>query len=195
MRKLSFAVCVALLFLGATPFKLRNALDRAVTNEREAVIRYEAYAQKAMEEGYPGAAALFHAAARAESVHATRFAQAMTERGLPVPEPPSIAPLVGSTADNLRAAAAAEVTERDRTYREAIDAASEASDAALVKIFDQTRDTEVEHANLLQAASRNLEKMKETKTFFVCDECGYTTDIELPMCVLCRLNKHPHEVH
>lgn len=194
MRKPLLLALAFLFLVSAVPFKLRNALDRAVINEREAVVRYEAFAKKADEEGYPGAATLFRAAARAEAVHAERFAMAMKERGLPIPEHVPSTPVVGTTAENLRTAASAEARERDTTYREALDAAHEASDAGIVKIFDQTRDTEIEHANLLQAATRQLESMKSGKPYFVCHECGYTTDIDLPMCALCRVHKHPHVV-
>lgn len=193
MRKLSL-VLASFFFLAMIPFQLRHVLDRAVTNEREAAARYDAFANKATEEGYPGAAALFRAAARAERVHAQRFILAMQERDVAVPAESSYQPQVGSTLDNLRAAASAEISERDKVYREAIDTASDARDAALVKIFDQTRDTEVEHANLLNAAARQLDSMKNPKAYYVCDHCGYTSDVELPMCALCRLNKHPHEV-
>ena len=85
--------------------------------------------------------------------------------------------------------------ERDKIYREAIDAAKAANDADLVKVFDQTRDTEVEHANLMNAAVRQLDKYREQKHFFVCDTCGYTSDIDLPMCALCRVGRHPHGSH
>jgi rubrerythrin len=175
--------------------KVRNILERAVQNEREAATRYDAYALKAAEEGYPGVVNLFTAAARAERVHASRFEKAMRERGIPIPSALDYEPRVGTTRENLRAAAAAEVSERDGIYREAIDAAAGASDAALALVFDQTRDTEVEHANLMNAAARQLEKLRESKAFFVCDDCGYTTDVELPLCCLCRTRHAPHKVH
>lgn len=119
----------------------------------------------------------------------------MKARGIAVPEPAVHEQSVGTTADNLRAAAVAENQERDGTYREAIAAAGDARDEELVTLFDHTRDTEVEHANLFNTAARQLEQYKETKQFYVCDQCGYTTDVKLPMCALCRTHKHPHEVN
>lgn len=194
MKRILFVACAVLLFTGAVPFKVRHALDRAVENEREAAARYEAFAAKATEEGYPGAANLFRAAARAEMVHADRFATALKARNLPVPAPGEYQPHVGTTAENLSAAANSEIQERDGFYRDAIDDARDGGDAELAQIFDQTRDTEIEHSNLLLAASRNAEKLRTAKTFYVCDRCGYTTDVNLSMCVLCRLDKHPHPV-
>jgi len=188
-------VLLAVLLMAAMPFRMRQVLERSLLNEREAVARYEAYAQKATEEGYLGAASLFRAAARAEGVHAERFAEALRERGVEVSPAPAFHPTVGTTAENLRGASMAELQERDTMYRDAIDAARDAKDQALLTVFDQTRDTEVEHANLLAAALRQLDQFKSGKTYYVCDRCGYTTDFAMPLCALCRLNKRPHEVH
>jgi rubrerythrin len=191
-------VAVAVVAVAQQPkfvsFQVRQVLDRAIDNEREAAARYDAFAASAEEEGYPGAASLFRAAARAERVHARRFAEAMKERGLDVPEERQYRPTVGSTAENLRTSSSAELSERDGIYRDAITAAQDARDENLAKIFDQTRDTEVEHANLMIAANRQLEGCRVPKTHYVCDHCGYTTDVNLPMCVLCRKNTHPEEV-
>jgi rubrerythrin len=180
---------------GNATFTVRHTLDRAYHNEREAAAKYEVFAQKADEEGYPGAANLFRAAARAELVHAKRFEKAMKDRGIPIPEIGEVNPDIGGTADNLRRSASLELQERDVMYHDALAAAKEARDDALFKVFDQTRDTEVEHANLMSAAARQMEQMKTDKPYYVCDDCGYTTDVELPMCALCRVRDHPHTVH
>jgi rubrerythrin len=204
MRRTFFCIAFLLSVLAvgnaaaqkAMPFKLRNVIDRAVTNERQAVTRYELFAQKATDEGYIGAASLFHAAARAEAVHARRFEKAMRERGMDIPAPPTdYRPNVGSTSENLRLSSSNESEERDGIYREAIAAAKEAGDPTLMQVFDQTRDTEVEHANLMSAAARQLDNFRKDKAFYVCNDCGYTTDIALPMCALCRTRTHPDEVH
>ena len=179
----------------STSPKVRGILERALVNEREAVARYEAFAQKATEEGYLGAASLFRAAAHAEGIHARRFEAAMIDRGINVPPPAQFKIDTGSTAENLRAAGVAETQERDGIYREAVNAAAESKDDVLMTMFDQTRDTEVEHANLMLNASHHLDQMKEAKTYFVCDHCGYTTDIDLPLCALCRKDEHPGAVH
>ena len=201
-RSWSFAIAILLAVLTASAasaqnvtFKVRNMLDRAYNNEMEAAQKYELFAQKADDEGYPGAANLFRAAARAERVHAKRFEKAMKERNIPVPEIGAVKPQIGDTADNLRSSASHELSERDVLYKDGLAAAKEARDDALYKVFDQTRDTEVEHANLMSAAARQMNKMKEDKPYYVCDVCGYTTDVELPLCALCRDPDHPHTVH
>ena len=189
-RRIFFA-SLMLFFIGATaqaplPRELRDAVERAIAGEREAIARYESFAAKAETDGYPGAAALFRAQARAESVHLKRFTRVLASRGLDVPDSKPAAPTAGDTADNLRAASAAERSERDGIYQEALAACRLHRAEEVAKIFDQTRDTEVEHANLCDTAVRQLAAFKSEKTFYVCTHCGYTTDVRLGMCALCR---------
>ncbi|HYM59435.1 MAG TPA: rubrerythrin family protein [Thermoanaerobaculia bacterium] len=165
---------------------VRHALEDAVSGERQAIARYEAFEKKATEEGYLGVASLFRAQVIAEKAHLARFTSVLEKRGITVPGGTASAPLVGTTRDNLRAAAAAEIKERDDTYRSAIDAAKMAGDTEIAKVFDQTRDAETEHANLSNTVANRLDKYREAKTFFVCQICGYVTDLDLGMCPSCR---------
>ena len=171
--------------------EVRLIVEKALAGERDAIARYEAFAIKADEEGYPGAASLFRAAARGEKAHANRFARILKKHGHNVPEGAGHHPLVGDTADNLRAASAAEAAERDGIYREAVETCRLHKADDLAKMFDQTRDSEVEHNNLCLAAARNLESMKQDKRYYVCNECGYTTDVKLPLCAACRSKEPP----
>ncbi len=83
--------------------------------------------------------------------------------------------------------------ERDSTYLYAINACNEAKDAVASKVFDTTRDAEVEHANLA-AALRNMESMRTAREYYVCEHCGYTTEVKLPLCPSCRDQKAPSPV-
>jgi rubrerythrin len=185
------ALSIALGAIAATalPSPVRNVLQTALTNEREAIARYELFARKADEEGYRGAAALFRAQAQAERTHAERFTALLRANDIPLPPEQTFTPDVRTTGENLRAAAAAERAERDGAYREAIETCNEQGATEIAKIFDQTRDSEVEHLNLCTAAARDLESMKSAKTFYVCGHCGYTTDVELPFCPACQHKK------
>lgn len=188
MKRIALLAILAALFANVAAAQKAACTQKilaAVSGERAAVARYEAAAVKADDEGYKGAASLFRAAAKAESVHAARFAGLLKARGIDS-EPSAIAPpAIGSTADNLRAASIAEQGERDSTYRDAI-TACEHSDPDAAKVFDTTRDAEVEHLNLFSDATRHLDALKDAKTFYVCDVCGYTTDVKLPLCPSCR---------
>lgn len=172
-------------------------LEKALTNEREAIARYKAFAAKADDEGFPGAASLFRAMAQAEGIHAARFEAVLKDHGVPVPpdRSDSYRPMVGSTGTNMRTASSNETAERDGIYRDAIETCRRNNDSATSLVFDQTRDVEVEHGNLCAAASRNLDSMKEPKTYYVCERCGYTTDISLGMCPDCLRKEHLESVH
>jgi rubrerythrin len=188
MKRLLFIALITFFALGATkplPPEVRRVLDDAIAGEREAIAKYDAYAAKAVEEGYLGAAALFRAAGQAERVHLRRFEAAAKTHGVPVAEEKPFVPAVGSTEDNLRRAGEAEIGERDGIYRDAVQAAKDSGVTDIARMFDQTRDTETEHANLCLAAVRNLNGMKQAKSYHVCDACGYTTDIDLRRCPSC----------
>jgi len=62
-------------------------------------------------------------------------------------------------------------------------------------VFDETRDVEVEHGNLCTTAALNLDQMKEPRTYYICDRCGYTTDLQLPLCPDCMHKDAVHPVH
>jgi rubrerythrin len=199
MKRVLFVLAVmsiALCAIAATtlPWEVRKVLQNALINERETVARYELFAQKADEEGYPGAAALFRAQARAERTHAERFADVLRANDVPVPDETPFTPTAGTTRENLRTAADAERAERDGAYREAIETCTLHRAADIAKVFDLTRDSEIEHANLCNAAARDLESMKAAKTFYVCGKCGYTTDVKLPYCPACQHKKAPEAV-
>lgn len=168
------------------PREVREVLQRALVNEREAVARYELFARKADEEGYRGAAALFRAQAQAERTHGERFAAVLRSHDVALPAEEISSTVAGTTAENLRSAASAEKAERDGAYREAVETCNLYRATEIAKIFDQTRDSEAEHGNLCNAAARNPESMKEAKTFYVCGKCGYTTDVKLPYCPACQ---------
>lgn len=188
---------IALGTIAATkplPREVREVLQRALVNEREAVARYELFASKANEEGYRGAAALFRAQAQAERTHGERFAAVLRSHDVALPAEETFSPVAGTTVENLQSAASAENAERDGAYREAIETCNLHGAAEIARVFDQTRDSEVEHGNLCSAAARNPESMKEPKTFYVCGKCGYTTDVKLPFCPACQHKAAPKPV-
>ena len=127
MKRMLLVIALSSIALGTIaatnplPHEVREVLQRALVNEREAVARYEVFARKAQEEGYRGAAALFRAQAQAERTHGERFAAMLRSHDVTLPSEETFSPTVGTTAENLRTAAAAEKAERDGAYREAIE--------------------------------------------------------------------------
>lgn len=180
---------LSLAFLGAihnTSWGVQRVLTNAIVGERAAVARYDAFADRADADGYLGVADLFRAEAKAERIHLARMIAVMNDRGLALPPENMTTPKVGSTAANLQAAISAELAERDDVYRDAYKTASDGGDAEVAALFDQTRDAEVEHANLCSAAARNLARLKEHTSYAVCPICGFTTDVRLSICPSCR---------
>lgn len=170
--------------------EVQRALIDSLQNERQAAMRYEAFMARAEADGYRGAANLFRACAKAERIHASRFKAALVKFGIEVPPAPAYTPDVSSTADNIRAAALSEQQERDVTYRQATESAKGGHNDFVARLFETTRDTETEHANLLGNAANSLEKLKQPRAYYVCEDCGYTTDVRLPLCPSCR-HTHP----
>jgi len=193
-RKALFVLALlSLTLVGAgqkTSSGVQRALTNAVINEQAGIARYNAFAEKAQEEGYFGVADLFRATAKAETIHLSRFTAMMNTRGIELPPDTARPVVVGTTSANLQTAIAAENGERDGSYRDGYNVASEAGDTEIAKVFDQTRDVETEHANLEQAALRNLDPMKQPHTYKVCEICGYTTDVNSFTCPLCQHRMH-----
>jgi rubrerythrin len=161
-------------------------LQTALDNEFNARLRYRAFAEKAIEEGYGEVASLFRAAARAEEVHAGRFMSLAVARGgsgQAVTQDVE----VKSTKENLSLLVAAEKRERDVLYPLFAEHAAAAGDKRAADVFDLVRSAEVEHFNLCQEASANLDKRTgPAKTYYVCRGCGYTSPVrtggKCPMC-------------
>lgn len=162
-------------------------LQTALDNEFNARTRYRAFAERAVEEGYAEIASLFHAAARAEEVHAGLFMSLSIARGgsgQAMTQPVD----VKTTPENLAQLVAAEKLERDQLYPRFAENATAAGDKRPADVFEMVRSAEVEHFNLCSAAAANLDKHKgPAKTYYVCRGCGYTTPVRpAGKCPLCR---------
>ncbi len=160
-------------------------LQAAFNGESNAHARYLAFAQKADQAGYGGAAALFRAAARAEEIHAANHAVVIKKMG-GTPTADVKAPDVKSTLDNLQAAIKGETYERDTMYPEFIAKARKDKNKDAIETFNYAKTAEAEHAKLYTEASTNLDAWKPAKPFYVCTVCGYTvTKIDFAKCPSC----------
>lgn len=151
-------------------------LQTAYNGESNARAKYLAFATKADQEGYPAVAALFRAAADAEGIHAANHAVIITEMGAtPVAkiEPPE----VKTTEENLRAAIAGEIFERDKMYPEFIKNAKAAQIPAAVRTFAHALGAEAGHARLYTEDLKALPTLKgrAAEKYNVCPVCGFTT--------------------
>ncbi len=168
-------------------------LQTAFNGESNARNKYLLFAKKAVEEGYGEVASLFRAAAKAEEIHANNHAVVIRKLGAE-PKADIQAPEVKSTRENLEAALAGEVFERDSMYPEFIAEAKEAKNSDALRTFTFAIKTEAEHARLYTEALSKLETLKgASKQYFVCAVCGYTTEnLNFLRCLVCGVDKEEY---
>jgi len=171
---------------GAEPTRTLDNLQKAFNGESNANRKYLAFARKADEEGHGEVASLFRAAAKAEEIHAASHAAVIRKLGTS-PRAEILDPEVKSTRENLEAALAGEVYERDVMYPEFIDEAKASRDTDALRTFRFAIKAEAEHARLYTEALKNLPKLRgEKKKYFVCLACGYTTEtLNFLRCLVC----------
>ncbi|WP_013324595.1 rubrerythrin family protein [Gloeothece verrucosa] len=152
---------------------LKN-LQAAYNGESNAHLMYLAYAKKAEEEGYKGAASLFKAAARAEEIHRDNHAKVIKEMG-GTPENNLKTPEVKSTKENLENAVKGETYERQEMYPEFIKEAEKEGKKDAVETFTYASDAEAQHAQLYKQALEDMDNWKVSKDLYVCPVSGATT--------------------
>lgn len=148
-----------------------NNLKTAFAGESQANRKYLAFAKKADEEGYPGVAKLFRAAAEAETVHA------MSELG--------VLGMVKSTAENLKAAVEGETDEFTVMYPGFIAEAEKEGNLRAKRSFEMANAAEQVHAGLYKKALAALEQKTVTE-YYVCEICGNIHEGSAPdKCSIC----------
>ena len=121
MNKTVVAGAIAVMCLGlvcvssAAEKTTLDNLQTAFNGESNAKARYEAFAVKADEEGYKSVASLFRAAAFSESIHAKKHGAAIKKLGGEA-EATVGKPEVKSTKENIEAALAGEIYEKETMY-------------------------------------------------------------------------------
>jgi rubrerythrin len=154
-------------------------LMAAFAGESQARNRYTYYASKARKEGYEQIAAIFEETANQEKEHAKReFAflqggEVEITAAFPAGE-------VGSTLENLKAAAAGELHETTKMYPEFVDIAKQEGFKEIAGVFNCIGRAELRHKERYEALIHNIEKglvFKREKTVrWVCRNCGYVHD-------------------
>ncbi len=153
-------------------------LKAAFAGESQANRKYLAFAKKAEQEGFPGVAKLFRAAAEAETVHAHNHLRAMNG--------------IKSTLENLKEAIGGEFYEFTKMYPEFIDDAKNENNDTAKRTFNYANEVEKIHHKLYETALKAVENGKdiEPKTMYVCSVCGYTHEGEPPeKCPVCSAAK------
>jgi rubrerythrin len=155
--------------------KTQENLKEAFAGESQASIRYVAFAEKADEEGFPGIARLFRAAARSEISHALSHLRALGA--------------VKGTEENIGEAVSGEAFEFKEMYPAMVkDAVAEEAIEARHSL-EYAMSIEMIHHKLFSNA-RKEEAANAAAPFYVCPTCGYTVRDKPPKkCPYCGVDE------
>ena len=156
-------------------------LLKAFAGESQAKNRYEFFAKQAVKEGYEQIASIFLKTALEEQTHAKRFFKFL-EGGMVEITASYPAGKIGTTAENLKAAADGENEEYTKLYPEFAEIAKEEGFNEVASAFKLIAKVESEHEKryrkLLQNVEENMVFVKKEKVKWVCRKCGYVHEGE-----------------
>ena len=169
-------------------------LLKAFAGESQARNRYTFFASVAKKEGYEQIAGVFMETAEQEKEHAKRFFKYL--EGGPLTITASYpAGIIGTTTENLLAAAEGEHEEWDVLYAEFGDVAEKEGFPEIANTFRQIAKVEAEHEKrYLKLLSRITDGnffVRDNEIWWQCRNCGYVIKAkEAPLkCPACA---HPH---
>ena len=148
----------------------------AFAGESQARNRYTYFASKAKKEGYEQIAALFEETANQEKEHAKREFKFL-EGGEVEITAAFPAGKIGTTLENLKAAAAGEDYETSHMYPDFADVAEKEGFKEIAAVFRSIGKVEKRHKERYLALAKNVEEgtvFKKAKPVrWVCRNCGY----------------------
>jgi rubrerythrin len=148
----------------------------AFAGESQARNRYTYFASQAKKEGYEQIAALFSETADNEKEHAKRFFKFLEggDREITAVFPSGC---IGSTKENLAAAAAGERHEHAKMYPDFAQVAEDEGLAVIAAVFRTIARAERHHEKRYLSLLENIEKgrvfSRESLTMWKCRNCGY----------------------
>ena len=144
--------------------------------ESQAIMRYTYFASVAKKEGYEQIAAIFTETADQEKEHAKRMFKWL-EGGMVEITASYPAGVIGTTAENLKAAAAGENEEWTADYPHFADVADEEGFPAIAAMYRNIAIAEKAHEERYLAFLANIENesvfKKEETTVWQCRNCGF----------------------
>jgi rubrerythrin len=173
--------------------KTEQNLLKAFAGESQARNRYEFFASQAKKEGYEQIAAIFMETSLHEKSHAKRFFSFL-QGGVVEINAGYPAGVIGTTKENLKAAAEGENEEWTKLYPMFAEIAKEEGFPEVATAFKLIAKVEAEHERrymkLLQNISEDMVFMKKGKVMWKCMNCGYVYESEKAMetCPVCH---HP----
>ena len=164
--------------------------------ESQARMRYTYFASVAKKEGYEQISAIFTETADQEKEHAKRMFKWL-EGGMVEITASYPAGVIGTTAENLKAAAAGENEEWTTDYPHFADVADEEGFPAIAAMYRNIAIAEKAHEERYLAFLSNLENdsvfKKEEETVWQCRNCGFVhTGKEAPKACPACLHPQAH---
>ena len=168
-------------------------LGISFAGESQARMRYTYFASAAKKEGYEQIAAIFQETADQEKEHAKRMFKWL-EGGMVEITACYPSGVIGTTLENLKAAAAGENEEWTLDYPKFADIADEEGFPAIAKMSREIAKAEKGHEERYLALAKNVEEgkvfVKDEEVTWQCRNCGYIhTGKEAPKA--CPACAHP----
>ena len=168
-------------------------LGISFAGESQARMRYTYFASAAKKEGYEQIAAIFQETADQEKEHAKRMFKWL-EGGMVEITACYPSGVIGTTLENLKAAAAGENEEWTLDYPKFADIADEEGFPAIAKMYREIAIAEKGHEERYLALAKNVEEgkvfVKDEEVTWQCRNCGYIhTGKEAPKA--CPACAHP----
>ena len=165
-------------------------LLKSFAGESQARNRYTYFASKAKKEGYEQIAAIFEETANQEKEHAKRFFKFLEGGDLTI-EATFPAGKIGSTVENLAAAAGGEKEEWSKLYPEMADTADKEGFPEIAAVWRAISVAEKFHGDRYETLKQNIEKGevfdRVGENEWRCRNCGFvikskTAPEECPAC-------------
>ena len=168
-------------------------LGISFAGESQARMRYTYFSSAAKKEGYEQIAAIFQETADQEKEHAKRMFKWL-EGGMVEITACYPSGVIGTTLENLKAAAAGENEEWTLDYPKFADIADEEGFPAIAKMYREIAKAEKGHEERYLALAKNVEEgkvfVKDEEVTWQCRNCGYIhTGKEAPKA--CPACAHP----
>ncbi|HPS84476.1 MAG TPA: ferritin family protein [Bacteroidales bacterium] len=156
--------------------KTEQNLLKAFAGESQAARRYRMFAKIAIKEGYQQIAAIFEETANQEDQHSKRFFEFL-EGGMVEITAAYPAGVLGTTAENLEAAAGGENEEWTELYPEFAKIAEEEGFKKVATAFKMIATVEAQHEKRYRKLLKNIADGKvfeeEEEVEWICRKCGY----------------------
>jgi rubrerythrin len=156
--------------------KTEQNLLKAFAGESQATNRYNFFAKQASKEGFKQISNLFLETARNEEVHAKAFFKYLEGGDVEITATYP-AGKIGTTLENLKAAAMGENEEHTELYPEFAETAKAEGFKEIAATFKFIAKVEEEHEKRFLKLADNIEKNivfeKDESIRWKCDKCGY----------------------